>query len=206
VDESRASVFVVRGYIEAGRIHRWHEIKGPPELLEVINPAPGPLSVATFVVEVPLVGAPAKKRLRVRFDYPPNWPELKLGQPYQYLAAIISDGASYELEGVAPVARTIENGWAIPVTLDARLSHLLPLHLFPCSMYDVKPERLRFQEPRPRERLPEGMEAEATVDEWEDEGFTLEKGYAYANEGVRLEHVLAAYDGKSAATVSGECH
>jgi hypothetical protein len=201
VEKTRASVLVVRGYLESGELHRWKECQGPPELLEVINCVPGPRSVATFVIDEPILGTPTRSRLRVQFGYAGYWPELKLGHRYQYLAALISDGASNELEGVAPVARTTEGAWAIPITMERRS------YVFPCSMYDFEPELLRFREPRPREPLGDMGEEPELVHELEEDGsYTVDKGYVYADKGVPLKHVPAAYDGKSAATVSGECH
>jgi hypothetical protein len=67
--------------------------------MEVVNCAPGRQSVATFVVEQTLVGATAQKRLRVHFGYLDGWPELKLGQRHQYLAAVLSNGQAHELGG-----------------------------------------------------------------------------------------------------------
>lgn len=117
------------------------------------------------------------------------------------LAALTSDGSSNELKGVAPVARTTEGAWAIPITLGRDSD------AFPCSIYEVEPEPLRFREPRPGQSLGDRSDDSELLDALkEDDSFTVQKGYAYANKGVPLEHVPAAYDGKSAATVSGECH
>jgi hypothetical protein len=202
VDETRAAVLIVRGYLESAKLHRWKDCQGPPELLEVINCAtPWPLSVATFVIDEPIVGTPTRSRLRVHFAYSYLWPELKVGHRYQYLAALISDGSSNELKGVAPVARTTEGAWALPITLERGPD------AFPCSIYKVEPEPLRFREPRPRQSLGDRSDDQELVDALkEDDSFTVERGYAYANKGVPLKHVPAAYDGTSAATVSGECH
>jgi hypothetical protein len=200
VDSSRASVLVVRGYLESGKLHRSSGCKGADPGLEV-QCAPPPPSIATFVVEENIVGAPARKRLRVSFGYSPHWPEVMLGKTHQYLAAIVSDGSAHELEGVARVARTTEGGWAIPIGMERET------HLFPCSMHDVEPEPLRFQEPRPNEPLGDMANDPELVDEFnEGDAYTVEKGYQYADKGVSLAHVPAAYEGKSPDTVSGECH
>jgi hypothetical protein len=200
VDKTRASVLVVRGHLESGELHRWKPCEGPPELLEVINCVPGLHSFATFVIDEPIVGTPTRTRLRAYFGYAENWPELKLGHRYQYLAALTIDGTSSELQGVAPLARTTEGAWAIPIALE-RSSYV-----FPCSMYNIEPELLHFREPRPREPLGEMGEDPEFVAELKGDGYTVEKGYAYATKGVPLEHVPAAYAGKSATTVWGECH
>ena len=200
VDSSRASVLVVRGYLESGTLHRSSGCRGADPGLEV-QCAPPPPSIATFVVEESIVGAPARKRLRVRFGYSPHWPEVMLGKTHQYLAAIVSDGSVHELEGVAPVARTTDGGWAIPIAMERES------HLFPCSMHDVEPEPMRFQDPRPREPLGIYAGDQEIIDDLnEDDLYTVENGYVYADKGVPLEHVAAAYEGKSPDTVSGECH
>jgi hypothetical protein len=206
VDKSSASVLVLRGYFESGKLHRWAAgCSGPAELMEVINCAPGPQSVATFVVEQTLVGATAPKRLRVHFGYAEGWPELKLGQRHQYLAAVLSDGQVNELGGAARVARTIDGRWAIPITFAE------DSYLFPCSTYDVEPALLRFQEPRPREAIADLVFTQYEVVDLIDDlkgndSYSLEGSYVYANKGVLLEYVAAAYGSKPATKFAGECH
>src|SRR5688572_2552549 len=86
VDKDRASVFVVRGYLESGQLQRSARCEGSSEGLEV-QCAPGPRNDATFVVEDRFVGTPARK-LRAYFHYLRGWPELLPGQQHQYLAAL----------------------------------------------------------------------------------------------------------------------
>jgi hypothetical protein len=200
VDESRASVLVARGYIESGKLHRWPLCDGPPELMEVINCAPGRLSIVTFVIEEALVGSSASKRLRVNLAYTQSWPELARGRRHQYLAIIITDGSSHELEGAASLARTTEGRWAIPITLDQ------DSNLLPCTVYEVEPQPLQFLSPRPKESLA-GLEYDQEdIDDLQSDGsYTVAGGDVYANKGVLLEHAPAAYAGDSAATVTGAC-
>src|SRR5689334_471154 len=114
VDESRASVLIVRGYIGSGELQR---SPGCDEmLLEAVCGSP-PRSDITFVVEQTLVGAPARKRLPVQFAYTQGRPELVKGREAQYLAVLTTDGKVSELHGVAPLVRTIDGKWAVPVTM-----------------------------------------------------------------------------------------
>jgi hypothetical protein len=69
------------------------------------------------------------------------------------------------------------------------------------------PEPLRFREPRPRQSFGAwGEDPELLEELKEDDGYTAERGYLYARKGVLLKHAAAAYEGKSAATVAGECY
>jgi hypothetical protein len=209
VDKTRASVLVARGHFETGTFHRWTDCTEgfDPEVRGVIDCAPPLESAATFVVDEALVGnAHAKTRLQVYFEYAQGWPELKLGHRYEYLAALITDGSSTEVTGVSPVSRTIEGNWAIPITM-AREMMNRGSYPFPCSIVKVDPEPLQFRDPRPREPLGEWAHDQEVIDELQEDGsYSVEHYYAVARKGVLLKHVSAAYAGKSAAIVSGECH
>lgn len=194
VDESRAWVRVVRGYIEAGTLHRWELCE-----LEFAVCGAGLPSDVTFVVEEALVGA-GKRRPRAYFSYTLVWPELKLGRESQYLAVILSDGRTNELRGVVPVARTTDGKWAVPITVDEDSD------LLPCSKEDPPPARLQFEPSGARESLVELEYDERDV--WrlkEDDSYTVKDGYVYANKGVSLDRVAAVYAGKSVASVAKAC-
>lgn len=138
-------------------------------------------------------------RLRIYFSYAAYWPEeVVLGR--QYVAVILSDGSVHELEGVESVVPTADGKWAIPISTDDKLPS------FPCSNHEVEPEQLQFLEPQPREALADlGYEEYRIEQLTEDDSFVVKDQYLYANKGLSLKHVPAAYGGKSAAKVAGEC-
>jgi hypothetical protein len=174
----------------------------PDEFIGVVDCLPGPpYSVLTFVVEKTLIGTAPAPRMRVQFIYSDYWPDLEFGRSHQYLVALTIDGSSHVLRGLAQVARTTDRGWAIPVTLEE------DRYLFPCSMYGPEPESLTFRRPRPSESLAKADHDEDMINDLKKDGtHTIENGYAYPSKGVLLEHLQAAYAGKSASQIAGECH
>lgn len=196
IDESRASVLIVRGYIEGGSLNRW----GPCYELEVGVCGSGLPSDVTFVVEDALVGAAARKHLRAHLHYTQSWPDLELGRGAQYLAVILSDGGSNRIYGVVSVVRTADGKWAVPVPYEGDEPK------FPCSRADISPTRLQFEPPGPRQSFAEleydWRDAENLQ---EDDSFTVKDGYVYANTGLSLDHASALYAGKSAEAVAGAC-
>lgn len=196
VDDSRASVLIVRGYIASGVLNR-------SECYEVSEEAVcgiGLPSDVTFVVEQSLVGTPARKRLPVQVHYTGGWPELVKGPRAQYVAVILTDGEVSELHGVESVVRTVDGKWAIPIKMQDDAPQ------FPCSREDIPPERLRFQPPGPRESFDDvGFDESDAESLKDDDGYTVKDGYVYANKGVLLDHATTVYAGKPAAAVEGAC-
>lgn len=140
VDDSRASVLIVRGYIGSGALHRSSCYEPVAEAIC----GTGLRSDVTFVIEQTLVGDSAGKRVPVQFQYTDSWPELARGRGAQYLAVILTDGEVSELHGVASVARTIDGRWAIPIATEDDEP------TFPCSRAEIPPARLQFQPRGPR--------------------------------------------------------
>jgi len=204
VDEERASVLLVRGYLESGALHRWQTCDDG--MTGFIDCATGLPSEATFVVEEAILGAPRRKRLRLHFRYAAHWPELALRQ--QYVAVILSDGSVDELEGVATVAPTVDGRWAIPVRVYDPSGDVLP-----CTKSEVRPTPLQFASPRPAESLAElqfderdvSRFRERLIDFKKDDLFSIEADHIYATGGIPLDKLPAAYAGKSATKVAGEC-